>query len=209
MDYQILNSFITLASVVIIIIFAISVHEASHAFVAKICGDKTAFMLGRATLNPIKHIDPIGTILVPALTFFLGGVMFGWAKPVPIDYSRLRDQKVDPALVAAAGPFSNFAMALMFAAIYFATTKMNVSPMVTKIITTGIVINISFMVLNLLPILPLDGGRILSTFLPYDLSRKFESIEPYGMWIVIALAMTGILATIMRPITSAILSVLI
>lgn len=209
MDYQILNSFITLASVVIIIIFAISVHEASHAFVAKICGDKTAFMLGRATLNPVKHIDPVGTILVPALTYFLGGVMFGWAKPVPIDYSRLRDQKVDPALVAAAGPFSNFAMALMFAVLYFVCVKMNADAIALKIMTTGMVINISFMVLNLLPILPLDGGRIVSTFLPYDLARKFDAIEPYGMWIVIALAMTGVLGKIMYPITSSILSVLI
>ena len=193
-----------------IMILAICVHEASHAIAANICGDKTALMLGRATLNPTSHIDPIGTVVMPALTFILGGMMFGWARPVPIREANMKDPKKDPALVAAAGPFSNFALALIFAALLYLTNLLqaNTINLMKIICTIGIQINISFMILNFLPIPPLDGSRVLSALLPRAPARALESIEPYGTWIVLALAMTGVLSFIIKPLTQSIVSIL-
>lgn len=185
------------------VLFAITVHEASHAYAAKHFGDKTAWMLGRCSLNPIKHIDPFGTVLLPLLCVWLGGFVFGWAKPVPVNFDGLRRPKQDMLWVAAAGPASNLAMALGWAllmklalvsgASYFATP-------LALMAEAGIIINISLMALNLLPLLPLDGGRIVYSLLPRDLANRYSRIEPYGMYILIALMLFGVLGTLMMPL---------
>ena len=155
------------------IILAITVHEAAHGYVARMFGDGTAWMLGRVTLNPLKHIDPVGTVLVPFATLWLGGFLFGWAKPVPVNFGNLRHPKRDMLWVAAAGPGSNFVMALVWAMVLglasgggpFSSAGLQYMSVV------GVVINVSLMVLNLLPILPLDGGRIALSLLPRSLAN--------------------------------------
>lgn len=184
------------------VLFAITVHEAAHAFAAKRYGDNTAFMMGRMTLNPIKHIDLIGTILVPLMAVALGGFIFGWAKPVPVDFGRLRRPKQDMLWVAAAGPISNFVMAAIWLILLKLALSMDNSyaePM-ALMSNAGVLINLSLMVLNLLPIPPLDGGRIVVSLLPRYQAWQFAKIEPYGMWILLGLLATGLLGLIMKPI---------
>lgn len=184
------------------VLFAITVHEAAHAFAAKRYGDNTAFMMGRMTLNPIKHIDLIGTILVPLMAVALGGFIFGWAKPVPVDFGRLRRPKQDMLWVAAAGPISNFVMAAIWLILLKLALSMDNSyaePM-ALMSNAGVLINLSLMVLNLLPIPPLDGGRIVVSLLPRYQAWQFAKIEPYGMWILLGLLATGLLGLIMQPI---------
>lgn len=183
------------------IIFAITVHEASHGYVARFFGDMTAHYQGRITLNPLRHIDPIGTILVPALTLLVGGILFGWAKPVPVDFSRLRNPKRNMMWVAAAGPASNFVMAIMWALIYnFADLiPANLTTPLRLMAQAGILINVVLMVLNLLPLPPLDGGRIAVSLLPSHLAARYARIEPYGFFILLALLFTGLLSMIMGP----------
>lgn len=187
-----------------VVILAISVHEAAHAFVAKLCGDHTAAALGRATLNPKSHIDLVGTILVPIATVLFTPFMFGWAKPVPVDYSRLKNQKIDPALVAAAGPFSNFAMALIFALCLGLADSAGAPEAFLKFLTDAVRLNIVFMVFNLLPLPPFDGGRIVATFLPFNIRRSYEKIEPWGMWIVVGLMFLKILTPVILFFTMGI-----
>jgi Zn-dependent protease len=183
------------------VIFAITVHEAAHGYVARYFGDMTADMQGRITLNPLRHIDPIGTILIPAITLLAGGILFGWAKPVPVDFSRLRNPKRDMLWVAAAGPASNFVMAIMWA------LALHLSPLLPMsfhmpldlMVRAGITINIVLMVLNLLPLPPLDGGRIAVSLLPNHLAHKYARIEQYGFVILLILLFTGILSMIMGP----------
>lgn len=184
------------------VLFAITVHEAAHAFAAKRYGDNTAFMMGRMTLNPIQHIDLIGTILVPLMAVALGGFIFGWAKPVPVDFGRLRNPKKDMLWVAAAGPISNFVMAAIWLVLLKLALNMDNSyaePM-ALMSNAGVLINLSLMVLNLLPIPPLDGGRIVVSLLPRYQAWQFAKIEPYGMWILLGLLATGLLGLIMQPI---------
>ena len=184
------------------VIFAITVHEAAHGYIARYFGDTTAESLGRITLNPIKHIDPIGTILVPALLVFSGtGFLFGWAKPVPVDYSRLRNPKQDMRWVAAAGPASNFLMAIFWAMVYkFATTMTGDFTVPLSLMgQAGILVNVVLMVLNLLPLPPLDGGRIAVSLMPNHMAYKFAQIERYGFIILLVLLFTGILSKIMMP----------
>ncbi len=184
------------------IIFAITVHEAAHGYAAKHFGDMTAYNAGRITLNPLKHIDPFGTILLPALTIMLGGILFGWAKPVPVDFSRLRNPKKDMLWVAAAGPASNFVMAIFWAMVFkLSSTAPDafVYPL-ALMAKAGISINIVLMVLNLLPLPPLDGGRIAVSLLPHDLARQFSQVERYGFIILIVLLFTGILGKILDPL---------
>lgn len=184
------------------ILFAVTVHEAAHGYVASIFGDKTAMMLGRLTLNPIKHIDPIGTIVVPLSCLALGGFVFGWAKPVPVTYSQLRNPKRDMALVALAGPLANFVMALIWALIAKAGLSFGgslESNLFVKMGEAGININLVLMLLNLIPIPPLDGSRVLSSVLPDQLAVIFEKIEPYGFIILIILIVTKILSQILGP----------
>ena len=184
------------------IILAITVHEAAHGYVARMFGDGTAWMLGRVTLNPLKHIDPVGTVLVPFATLWLGGFLFGWAKPVPVNFGNLRHPKRDMLWVAAAGPGSNFVMALVWAMVLglasgggpFSSAALQYMSVV------GVVINVSLMVLNLLPILPLDGGRIALSLLPRSLAIPYSNTERFGFILVIVLLVTGALGVAMRPL---------
>ncbi|MGZ8982596.1 MAG: site-2 protease family protein [Methylotenera sp.] len=187
------------------VIFAITVHEAAHGYVAKYFGDMTAFNEGRISLNPIKHIDPFGTILLPAITIMLGGILFGWAKPVPVDFNRLRNPKKDMLWVAAAGPASNFIMAIFWAlVIKFALTAPEAIAYPLALMgKAGVSINIVLMVLNLLPLPPLDGGRIAVSLLPHRLARPFAQLERYGFIILIVLLFTGVLGKILGPFINA------
>ena len=184
------------------IILAITVHEAAHGYAARYFGDMTAYQAGRITLNPIKHIDPFGTILLPALTIMLGGILFGWAKPVPVNFSSLRNPKKDMLWVAAAGPASNFVMAIFWALVIKFSEGMPETFAVPLIFMAkaGVAINIVLMVLNLLPLPPLDGGRIAVSLLPHDLARPFAQLERYGFIILIVLLFTGILGKILSPL---------
>ncbi|HKK14946.1 MAG TPA: site-2 protease family protein [Gammaproteobacteria bacterium] len=187
------------------LLFAITLHEVAHGWVARQLGDKTALMLGRLTLNPIKHIDPIGTLLVPAVLLMMGGFIFGWAKPVPVDYRNLRNPKRDMALVALAGPMANLGMALIWALVArvgFALGGTGASWFGVPLILMGeigIILNLVLMVLNLLPLPPLDGGRVLTGLLPGPWAWRFSQIEPYGLIILVALLVTGVLGHIIAP----------
>ena len=186
------------------VIFAITLHEAAHGYVAKHFGDATAYMLGRVTLNPIKHIDVIGTIVVPTITMLAGGFLFGWAKPVPVNYNNLRSPKRDSLWVAFAGPFANMVQVVIWAIVakaLLATVSMSglVGPFWVSVAEAGIKWNIMFALLNLLPILPLDGGRILASLLPNRLSYAYSRTEPYGLFILLALVLTGALGWMLGP----------
>ena len=192
------------------VIFAITVHEAAHGFAARYFGDMTAEREGRITLNPLKHIDPIGTILLPALTLLVGGILFGWAKPVPVNFSHLRHPKRDMLWVAAAGPASNFVMALFWAliiklSILYPTAYSEPMALMGQ---AGVMINVVLMVLNLLPLPPLDGGRIAVSLLPNHLAYKYAQIERYGFMILIVLLATGILNRIMEPFIDAVIQII-
>lgn len=186
------------------IIFAITVHEAAHGYAAKYFGDMTAYNEGRISLNPLKHIDPFGTILLPALTIMLGGILFGWAKPVPVNFSRLRNPKKDMLWVAAAGPASNLVMAIFWVLVikYAVSAPDAIAYPLSLMAKAGVSINIILMVLNLLPLPPLDGGRIAVSLLPNQLARKFSELERYGFIILIILLLTGILSKILDPFIS-------
>lgn len=191
------------------VIFAITLHEAAHGYVAKYFGDLTAESAGRITLNPLKHIDPVGTILLPLMMFITSkllmgsGLLFGWAKPVPVNFGRLRQPKKDMLWVAAAGPGANLLMAFFWAAIIKLGMNMPdniyLKPMVLMGIA-GIEINVVLMVLNLLPLPPLDGGRIAVSLLPNRLAWKFAQIEPYGFAILLVLLVSGVLGIVLWPL---------
>ncbi|MDH4275698.1 MAG: site-2 protease family protein, partial [Gammaproteobacteria bacterium] len=166
------------------VIFAITAHEVAHGWVAKRLGDPTAMMLGRLTLNPIKHIDPLGTLVVPGLLLWMGGFVFGWAKPVPVTWENLRNPRRDVAWVALAGPMANLVMALMWAGIMkIGLTLMDTSAWAAMPMAymgaAGIEINLVLMLLNLIPIPPLDGGRVLGAVLPGPASYRLSRLEPY------------------------------
>lgn len=187
---------------IIPLILAITIHEIAHAFIAKKRGDNTAQMMGRLSLNPIHHIDLIGTILFPLIGLLLGGVIFGWAKPVPINYRNLRNPKQDLFFVSLAGPFSNLLMALLWALIlklsYYFNNYFGLP--LNLMSQAGISINISLMILNLLPILPLDGGRMLYALLPEEYAKKYGETERYGLIILFLLLLIGGLTYIISPI---------
>lgn len=183
------------------VLFAITVHEAAHGYVARMFGDNTAYVLGRVTLNPVKHIDPVGTIAVPLGMVLLTGFMFGWAKPVPVDWGSLRKPKRDMIWVAAAGPGVNLVMAVVWALIYRTLSAAGVQENYFYLVAqAGISVNLVFMALNLLPIPPLDGGRIVSGLLPSRMSIAYSRIEPYGLFILLALMFTGALSFFLRPL---------
>lgn len=188
------------------IIFAITVHEASHGYAAKYFGDLTAEKLGRITLNPLKHIDPLGTVILPALTLIIGGVLFGWAKPVPVNFGNLRNPKKDMLWVAAAGPASNLVMAILWGILLGFVKRgldagefPNTAYLLIDMAYVGITINIVLMVLNLLPMPPLDGGRIAVSLLPNNLAMQLSRTEKYGFIILIALMFMGVLGKILSP----------
>ncbi|MCF7970657.1 MAG: site-2 protease family protein [Methylococcaceae bacterium] len=185
---------------VIPVIFAITVHEVAHGWVAKQYGDKTAWMLGRLTLNPLKHIDPVGTILVPGLMLAFTGFVFGWAKPVPVNIRNLRNPKHDMAIVALAGPVANFLMALgwaLFARLGILINTPEFSIPMIYVGIAGIMINLILGLLNLLPIPPLDGSRILSWALPGRLSLYYDQFEKYGFYLLVLLLMTDSLGVVL------------
>jgi len=195
------------------VIFAITVHEVAHGWVALKLGDRTAQMMGRLTLNPIKHIDPIGTIIVPGLLLMMGGFMFGWAKPVPVTYQNLNKPKSDMAWVALAGPASNLVMAFLWALVakiglIIVTSGSPIGEPMLYMGVAGVLINTMLMTLNLLPLPPLDGGRILVSLLPGPLAWQVGRIEPYGFFILVGLIYTGILSMILWPFIGAFLSLL-
>lgn len=192
------------------VLFAITLHEVAHGWVAKLLGDPTAQMLGRLTINPIKHIDPVGTVVLPLLFIALKtGFMFGWAKPVPVTWQNLKNPKRDMALVAVAGPSANLLMAIFWAVVLKITSHFEGSMVIPLIYMcqAGIAFNIMLMVLNLLPLPPLDGGRILSGLLPDRWSFYVDKIEPYGFIILLVLLFTGVLSAILLPLFYSVLGI--
>jgi Zn-dependent protease len=198
----------TIALGVLPVVFAITLHEAAHGYIARAFGDRTAELHGRITLNPLRHIDPVGTILVPGALILaaakLGGphFVFGWAKPVPVNFGNLRDPKRDMLWVAAAGPAVNFAMALAWAVLFrFAMPGgMFDSSSIVEMARIGVSVNLVLMALNLLPIPPLDGGRIAVSLLPMPAAHAFAKLEPFGLFLIVGLLAFGVLDNVMGPL---------
>lgn len=187
------------------VIFAVTLHEAAHGWMADRLGDPTARALGRITLNPLKHIDLLGTIIVPLGVFTFTGFLFGWAKPVPVDARRLRQPRRDMAWVAVAGPASNLVMALLWGmGALLGQALLHSSPWVAEPLilmgAAGILINVILMLLNLLPIPPLDGSRVVTSLLPLNLARLYVKLEPFGLFIVVGLLISGLLGEILMPV---------
>jgi Zn-dependent protease len=185
------------------VLFAITLHEVAHGWMARYFGDRTAEMLGRLSLNPLRHIDPIGTVLVPGLLLAVGGPLFGWAKPVPVATSVLRNPRRAMVLVALAGPAANLVMAAMWCGVLGAVVRVSGNGTLDRWITlmaqAGIFMNVVLAVFNLLPIPPLDGGRVLAGLLPPRLSARLEKIEPVGLFIVLGLSAFGLLGWLFNP----------
>ena len=194
----------TVALYALPVIFAITLHEAAHGYVARHFGDNTAWQLGRVTLNPVSHIDPVGTILMPLVLYFAtsGSFLFGYAKPVPVRFGNLRKPKRDMLWVALAGPAANLFQALRWGVLLLVLVGIGVSePFFTRMCQAGVLVNVVMFVFNLFPLPPLDGGRILVGLLPYPQAVMVSRIEPWGFFIVMALVITGIVTTIwMRPL---------
>ena len=203
-----LNVIQVIAIYAIPVIFAITLHEAAHGYVAKYFGDMTAYSQGRVSLNPIRHIDPFGTVVLPLVLLaisklFGGGFIFGWAKPVPVNFGNLRNPKRDMLWVAAAGPAANLAMAIFWVLVVklsFTESLGSLSLPLALMGAAGVLVNAIFMVLNLLPIPPLDGGRIMVSLLPHRMAYQFSRIEPYGFIIIIALMFMHVLDVVMWPL---------
>lgn len=184
------------AAAILPILFAITLHEVAHGWVADKRGDHTARMMGRLTLNPIKHIDLIGTVILPILFLLTTGMMFGWAKPVPVNSRFLKNPRFDMIWVSAAGPFSNFLMALLWGGLAKLSMNFNLAAL-AAMSSIGISINLFLGLLNLIPIPPLDGSRVVSACLPPRTSYYYEKIEPFGFIILIALLVSGLLNSIL------------
>ena len=194
----------TVAIYALPVLFAITVHEAAHGYAARYFGDKTAWQLGRVTLNPIAHIDPVGTILMPLLLYFAtsGAFLFGYAKPVPVRFGNLRNPKRDMVWVALAGPAANLAQALIWGALLYVLHGAGVTEVFfMKMCQGGVLVNIVMFAFNLFPLPPLDGGRIVVGLLPYRQAMAFSRVEPYGFFIVMALVVSGLVSSLwMQPV---------
>ncbi len=188
------------------VLLAITLHEAAHGWVAHRLGDNTASRLGRISINPLRHIDPLGTVVIPLAMLLTTGFVIGWAKPVPVDMRQFKQPILDMALVAVAGPVSNFLMACGWAALMLLSAVLMPQAEATRFLQdsgqAGITINLILMVLNLLPIPPLDGGRVVAGVMPPQMALNFMRLEPFGMWIVIGLLVSGILGKILWPVVA-------
>jgi len=203
------NAIIRICVNAIPLILAITLHEAAHGYIARMLGDNTAYMMGRVTLNPARHIDPVGTIVFPLISLVFGGVIFGWAKPVPVNFGNLRNPKRDMFWVAAAGPGSNIVQALVWALaaklIQDSDSNSIVAQFWFMVALAGISWNVVLAVFNLFPILPLDGGRMITSLLPNRLAYQFSQLERYGMVILIGLI---ILMIAVPPLGNAVMGVM-
>ena len=191
------------------VLFAITLHEAAHGYAARHFGDPTAYLLGRISLNPIRHIDPLGTIVIPIAIYYLssGQFVFGWAKPVPVDFGRLRNPKRDMLWVAAAGPLANLAMLCGWALLLklaFLLPVTNYTLPLVEMSRIGMMVNAVLMVLNLLPLPPLDGGRIAVSLLPMPLAMRLAALERWGFPILLLLMFTGVLSMILSPLVKGV-----
>jgi Zn-dependent protease len=202
----------TVAIYALPVLFAITLHEAAHGYVARHFGDMTAHAQGRISLNPLRHIDLVGTLLVPGVILVgsllagTGGFLFGWAKPVPVNYSALRQPRWHMAWVAAAGPAANLAMALLWAfllKLVLVLPEGCLTPPLELMARAGIIVNLVFMFLNLLPILPLDGGRILTSLLPNRAAWRYAKLEPWGLPLLVILLLTNVLGLVLEPLVGA------
>jgi Zn-dependent protease len=217
MSFDLAGLIQTIALAAIPVTFAITLHEAAHGYAARHFGDYTAHNAGRISLNPLRHIDPVGTIAVPLLILITskllgaGGILFGWAKPVPVNFGQLRHPKRDMLWVAAAGPGANLVMAMGWALALKLTLSMPqgyFSQPMQEMAQWGIGINVVLMVLNLFPLPPLDGGRIAVSLLPGQMAWRFARIEPYGFIILLVLLFTGVLGIVLSPFIRAVLAVI-
>ena len=191
------------------VLFAITLHEVGHGYIAKLLGDPTAAERGRLSLNPLKHVDPMGTVVMPLVAFFLSGFVFGWAKPVPVDWSRLKNRKRDIALVALAGPGVNLIMIgiwIVLAMLFMDGANQNnmFAIIIILMAWAGIIINSLLMILNLFPLPPLDGSRVLYALLPDKWGAKYLQIEPYGLIILLLLLVSGILFKVLGPVLTGV-----
>jgi Zn-dependent protease len=204
MDFA--NIIQTVAIYALPVLFAITIHEAAHGYVARYFGDNTAWSLGRVTLNPLKHIDPVGTIVMPLVLYIAtsGAFLFGYAKPVPVQFGRLRNPKRDMIWVALAGPASNLIQALLWGIGFYLLQGAGVSePFFVKMCQAGLLVNVVMFVFNLFPLPPLDGGRVLVGLLPYKQAMLVSRIEPWGFFVVMALVITGVISKLwMQPLMS-------
>jgi Zn-dependent protease len=194
----------TVALYALPVLFAITLHEAAHGYAAKRFGDNTAEMMGRITLNPIKHIDPVGTIAMPLLLYFAtsGAFLFGYAKPVPVNFGRLRNPKRDMIWVALAGPGANLVQAIGWTVLFYVLLSMGVEEtFFLKMCQAGLLVNLVMFAFNLFPLPPLDGGRILVGLLPWKQAELVSRVEPWGFFIVLALVITGVVGNLwLRPL---------
>ena len=201
---DIANLIQTVAIYALPVLFAITIHEAAHGYAARHFGDNTAYAMGRITLNPLKHIDPIGTIAMPLLLYFAtsGAFLFGYAKPVPVNFGAPRNPKRDMIWVALAGPASNFAQALLWAVALLVLAALGTQePFFIKMAQAGILVNLVMWAFNLFPLPPLDGGRILVGLLPWKQAQWVQRVEPWGFFVVMALVIAGVVGTLwLRPL---------